>query len=147
LINVGGKVLEKLLINRIMHNVYSNSLMNNNQLGFIPKKSATDAALAVKECLEEGMEEGHIAIPVSLDIKGAFDAAWWPSILKTLKEFICLKNLYSLAKSCFSERTVTMSTNTTQMERDVSRGAQGCCCRAGFWNIQFNPLLNLDFGK
>jgi hypothetical protein len=38
LINVGGKVLEKILINRIMHHVYSNNLLNHNQFGFTPKK-------------------------------------------------------------------------------------------------------------
>jgi len=36
LINVGGKVLEKILINRIMHHVYTNNLMNQNQFGFTP---------------------------------------------------------------------------------------------------------------
>ena len=50
---MGGKVLEKILINRIRHHVYSNNLLNHNQLGFTPKKSAIDAALAVKEYLEE----------------------------------------------------------------------------------------------
>jgi len=69
------------------------------------KKSAIDAALAVREYLEEGMREGDIAILVSLDVKGAFDAAWWPGILKTLKELNCPKNLYNLAKSYVSERT------------------------------------------
>jgi len=85
LINLGGNVLEKILINRITHHAYSNNLLNYKQFGFTPKKSATDAALAVKEYLEEGMREGHIAILVSLDVKGTFDAASWPSILKTLK--------------------------------------------------------------
>jgi retron-type reverse transcriptase len=65
--------------------------MNPNQYGFTPKKNATDAALAIKEYIEEGMREGHIAILVSLDVKGAFDAAWWSSILKTLKEINCSK--------------------------------------------------------
>jgi hypothetical protein len=91
LINVGGKVLEKIIINRIMHHAYSNNLLNHNQIGFIPKKSAIDAALAVKEYLEEGMREGRITILVSLDVRGAFDAAWWPNILTTLKEFRCPK--------------------------------------------------------
>ena len=85
LINVGGKVLEKIIMNRIMHYVYSNNLLNQNQFGFTPKKSATDAALAVKEYLEEGMREGHIAILASLCVKDAFNAAWWPGILKTLR--------------------------------------------------------------
>jgi hypothetical protein len=38
LINVGGKVLEKILINRTMHHVYSNNLLNHNQFGFTPEK-------------------------------------------------------------------------------------------------------------
>ena len=74
LINAAGNVLEKLLINRIMHHIYSNNLMNPNQYGFTAKMYATDAALAIKEYIE-GMREGHIAILVSLDVKGAFDAA------------------------------------------------------------------------
>jgi hypothetical protein len=121
LINVGGKVVEKMFINRIMHNAYSNNLLNHNQFGFTPKKSAIDAALAVKEYLEEGMREEHIAIIVSLDVKGAFDVAWCPSILKTLKELNCPKDLCNLAKSYFSERTATVSTNSGQKEREVSK--------------------------
>jgi len=38
-----------MLINRIMHHNYSNNLLNHNQFGFTPKKSAIDVALAVKE--------------------------------------------------------------------------------------------------
>jgi hypothetical protein len=76
LINVGGKVLEKLLINGIMHHVYTNNLLNHNQFGFTPEKSASDAAMAVKEFVEEGLRQGLITILVSLDVRGAFDATW-----------------------------------------------------------------------
>ena len=87
------------------------------------------------------------AILVSLDVKGAFDAAWWPSILKT-QEFKCPKNLYDLTESYFVNRTATMSTNSTQLEREVSKGCpQGSCCGPGFWNRLYNSLLNLDYGK
>jgi hypothetical protein len=48
LLNVGGKVLEKLLIGRINHHVFSNSLLNENQYGFLPQKSTVDAAMAAK---------------------------------------------------------------------------------------------------
>ena len=36
LLNIGGKVLEKVLINRINHHVFSQGFMNANQFGFIP---------------------------------------------------------------------------------------------------------------
>jgi hypothetical protein len=99
-----------------MHHVYSNTLLNYKQFGFTPKKSAIDVALAVKEYLE-GMSQGHIAILVSIDVKGAFDAAWWPSILKTPKEFNCPKNLYNLVKRYLSERKANFNTNSRQTER------------------------------
>jgi len=35
-----------------------------------------------------------------------------------------------------------------QMEREVTKGCpQGSCCGPGFWNIQYNSLLNLEFGE
>ena len=100
-----------------MHHAYSNNHLNHNQFGFTPTKSAIHAVLAVKEYLEDGMREGHTAIIVSLDVKGGFDAVWWPSFLNTLKELNCLTNVCNLAKSCFSERTATLSTNSIEKEK------------------------------
>jgi len=122
LINVGGKVLEKILINRITHHLNKNNLMNKNQFGFTPGKSTTDAILAVKYYIEEGIKQRHIAVLISLDVEGAFDAAWWPSIIHALKEFSCPKDLYNLAKSYFSERKVTLCSNSIKIEREVSKG-------------------------
>jgi len=112
---VGGKVLEKLLINRILHPVYSNNLLNANQHGFTPKKSTTDATLAVKDYIDEVFRQGHITIFISLAVKGSFDAAWWPSILYTLKVFNCPRKLYNLARSYFNGRTATLHTNSKQI--------------------------------
>jgi len=39
LIDVGGEVLEKILINRIMHHAYNNNLLNHNQLA-LPQRRA-----------------------------------------------------------------------------------------------------------
>ena len=44
--------------------------MNPNQYGFTPKKSTTDATLAVKEYIEEGFRQGHIPILITLDVQG-----------------------------------------------------------------------------
>jgi len=41
-----------------MHHVYTNDLVNQNQFGFTPKKSTTDAAMAVKEFAVEGLKQG-----------------------------------------------------------------------------------------
>ena len=85
---------------------------------------------------------------VSLDFQGAFDAAWWPSILNGLKACDCPQNLYNLTKSYLSQRSTVLSTNSVRMQREVNKGCpQGSCCGPGFWNIQYNSLLNLKFTR
>ena len=93
LLNTGGKVLEKVLINRIIH-IFSHDFMNRNQYGFTPQRSTIDAAMAVKDFVV-GLVAGEVIVLVSLDVKGAFDAALWPSILNGLKACGCPKNLYN----------------------------------------------------
>jgi hypothetical protein len=57
LLNVGCKVLEKLLIDRINHHVFSNSILNGNQYGFLPQKSTIDIALGVKSFIRENLQQ------------------------------------------------------------------------------------------
>jgi ABC-type nickel/cobalt efflux system permease component RcnA len=51
----------------------------------------------------------------SMPLASAFGAAWWPSIIHSLKEFNCPKDLYNLAKSYFSERKVTLYSNNKKI--------------------------------
>jgi len=148
LLNTGGKVLEKQLINRINHHVFTHDIMNKNQFGFTPQRSTTDAAMAVKGFIEEGLSAGEIIVLISLDVKGAFDAAWWPSIVNGLKDYNCPQNLYTLSKSSFSQRTVVLSLNNVSMQRTITKGIpQGSCSEPGYWNILYNSLLNIKFTK
>ena len=95
-----------------MHYLYSNGLLHQNQFGFTPQKSTTDAAVAAKYFTEEALTKGQIVALVSLDIKGAFNAAWWLSILKALRDFQCPQNLYNLTKNYFRDRATFISTNS-----------------------------------
>lgn len=146
LINIGGKILEKLLINRIMHHIYSHNLLNKNQFGFIPQRSTTDAAMFVREHIEKLLQGKKSVIVTSLDVKGAFNAAWWPAILNSLKQFNCPKNLYILTMNYFKDRKATLQLNSIKIEQSVTMGCpQGSCCGPGLWNIQYNSLLNVNY--
>ena len=52
-----------------MHYIYKNENINDNQYGFTPQKSTTDAAMAVKEFLEPELAKGKVAIMVSFEVK------------------------------------------------------------------------------
>jgi hypothetical protein len=53
LLNIGGKVLDKLIINRINH-IHTNEYLNKNQYGFRPQTSTIGAVMALKDYVEEG---------------------------------------------------------------------------------------------
>ena len=80
-----------------------------------------------------------------LNVKWAFDAAFWPSLLHGLKELSCPRNLYKMSNGYFSHRIAVMATNNVSIKWRVTKGCpQGSCCGSGFWNVLYNSLLNLD---
>ena len=138
-------MLDRLIIDRIVHHVPTNAGLNSNQYGFIPQRGSVDAAMAVKEIVEENLKQKNCTSVVSLDVRGVFDAAWWPSILLNLKELKCPKNLFKLSRSYFSDRTASLRGNTLKTEQPVTMGCpQVSCSLPGFWNILYNSLLNMD---
>jgi hypothetical protein len=138
LLNIKGKIMEKILITRINYWAYSTNFLNNNQYGFTQQMSIIDAAMEVKNIVDEGLK-AEVIILVSLDIQTAFDAAWWPNILKSLQDCGYPRNLYYLIKSYLNQRSAILSTNSIKMERDINRGSpQVSCCGPGLWNIQYN---------
>jgi len=61
LLNTEGKVLEKLLSKRLTHHLYTTEYLNENQYGFTPQKITVDAAMQVKQYLENHIEKGAIS--------------------------------------------------------------------------------------
>jgi len=72
--------------------------------------------MAVKQFIETELEKGKVVIMASLDVKGAFDAAWWPAILKGLREAKCPRNLYQLTQDYFKDRRAVVSFNSSTVE-------------------------------
>jgi len=104
--------------------------------------------MAVKQYALSHIQQKKYVIMVSLEVQGAFDAAWWPSILCNLRALNCPRNLYNLARSYFSERVAILHTNTCRVERNVTVGCpQGSCCGPGFWNVLYNDPLNMKYSS
>jgi len=104
--------------------------------------------MAVKDFTDEALTKGQIVALVSLDVKGAFDAAWRSAFLKAMKRLHCPKNLYNLTKNYFSEKLAFISTKSMRIDTTVNKGCpQVPCCGQGYWNSQYNSLLYLNFVK
>jgi hypothetical protein len=58
LLNVGGKNMEKVLINRINYHANLHDFLNTHQYGFTPQKGTTDAAMEIKNYIKAGLAGG-----------------------------------------------------------------------------------------
>jgi len=57
--------------------------------------------MAVKNFVLEGLTVRNVIVLVSLDVKGAFDAAWWAAILNGLRAYECPKKFVQLSQKLF----------------------------------------------
>jgi hypothetical protein len=146
--NTAGKVLEKLLFKRIMHHLHQTEFLNKNQYGFTPQKNTIDAAMEARKFIEPQLEKGRVVKMASLDVRGAFDSAWWPAIIKGLRDAKCPRNLCNLTLDYLKERKAVININNFNIEKRITKECpQGSCCGPELWNIQYNPILNLRYTK
>ena len=140
LLSVTGKVLEKLMINRISYHMRVNNCLSESQFGFTPGKSTTDAIRVVVNFIKNLRSTGRIGAIVSLDISSAFDHASWPAIIPTLIEHKVPNNLITLMRDYFRNRT----SSARATKADTMGCPQGSACGPGLWNIMFGNILKLN---
>jgi hypothetical protein len=88
------------------------------------------------------MERGKVAIMASLDVKGVFDATWWPAILKGLGDAKCPRNLYQLMQDYLRERRAVILINSSKMENNITKGCPLESCRGlDFLTHNITPFL------
>ena len=131
-----------------MHHLYKTKFLNHNQFGFIPQKSTTDTAMTVKQFIVPELQRMRVVIMTSLDVKGAFEAAWWPAIMQGLREAECHRKLYQLSQDYFKDRRAIMLNNSRKIEKSITKGCpQRSCCGPGYCTNLYNSLLNIKFTK
>lgn len=82
---------------------------------------------------------------ISLDIKAAFDMAWWPALHDRLRKTSCPQNLHQLIQSYLTGRRVQLDLLNASASKSMSKGCvQGSVCGPTFWNLILDSLLEMD---
>jgi len=80
-----GKLLEKVIDNRLRTFLESNNGLDERQFGFRKGRSTTDAVHTLRGIVEANSPRNKIGV-LTLDIRNAFNSAPWEAILKALLE-------------------------------------------------------------
>ncbi|GBN19486.1 Putative protein in type-1 retrotransposable element R1DM [Araneus ventricosus] len=141
-----GKVLDKLITQRVLFHLLSNNLIHPNQFGFLPGKSAPDTIIQLKAWIAEARQEGKHSVIISLDVKSAFSRVWWPMVLHILKHLNCPSNIFKLTSSFLDKRKVFLNYDGTSISREYSIGCpQGSNSGPLYWLLIANGALQTEF--
>ena len=146
LLTIFSKLLEKLFVRRLTYNARTRGMWSAKQYGFREQSSTVDAlnnAIEVIKTAKSGPKPGRREVlAVSLDIKAAFDNAWWPAIFERLRRTGCPNNIYKLVQSYFLGRSVRLRYADAETTKVMTRGCvQGSVCGPTFWNVILDELL------
>ncbi|KAG8184453.1 hypothetical protein JTE90_002302 [Oedothorax gibbosus] len=141
-----GKVLDKLLTQRVYFHLNSEGLLHPSQYGFRPGKSCDIAAHKLMGEIRAKTNKRTKVCIVSLDIAGAFDTVWWPSIMSLLNKAECPKDLFLLFEDYLGDRKVTYLNGDMEISKAVERGCpQGSCSGPLLWNMIADEALKLNW--
>ena len=144
LINVGLKILSKIVTNRISQYAITNNKIRPEQFGFRNKEECISLYISVREICQRRKIQGKFTYLAFLDLKKAYDSVPIFNILTKLykigirgKCFQFLKNLYLTSKA-----RAKYNCNLSH-EFPIHRGVrQGCPLSPILFNIFINDVLD-----
>ncbi|CAB0017445.1 unnamed protein product, partial [Nesidiocoris tenuis] len=140
LLPVNGKILERLMLNSMEPALLAS--LHRHQFGCVPGRSTDDAIATAKNMVRQSTAK--IRMLIFFDIAGAFNAVWWPCVLRRAQRLGLPSNLFRLLSSYLSGRRAELWFKNSVVSQDVSRGCpQGSVLGAAIWNLVFSELLTV----
>ncbi|KAL1447845.1 hypothetical protein WDU94_014022 [Cyamophila willieti] len=144
LLNCLGKLFESVIVYRLVRELEEKAPLSENQFGFTPKRSTTDAIQVIKNKVEENTNKKHRArnyqLLTTIDIKNAFNTASWHWIMNELEEKQISPYLRRIIDNYLEDRFIVVGKEEERME--CSRGVpQGSCLGPTLWLILYDSVL------
>jgi hypothetical protein len=127
LLDTIGKIVEKILLSRILHEVGERGLLRDEQFEFRPKHSTSLQPARLVEIVTRNFGERRLTGAVFLDVAKAFDTVWIDGLLYKLTLLTFPLYIVLTISSYLRGRTFETSFQTVTSSRRVMRAgvAQG----------------------
>jgi len=116
LLDTAGKTFERVLNQRLLEVCQPEP----EQYGFVRGRSTEGALVANTDCVTSAASKYQLALFV--DISGAFDNLWWPSLFEELRRRGTPTYLYCLLRDYCRDREVTLTTLGGSVSKGITKG-------------------------
>jgi len=152
LLDTIGKLLERVILNRLTKYTESENGLSNMQFGFRKGRSTVDAIRTVVEAAEIAQRQqrrgNRYCAVVTLDVKNAFNSASWEAIARSLHSMRVPVYLCRILKSYFQNRTLIYETDRGERRMTITAGVpQGSILGPTLWNAMYDGVLKLSLPR
>jgi ribonuclease HI len=128
LTNTIGKLMERLVTNRLNWFLEKNLLLNNNQSGFRHGRSTQDNIIRLQDQINKFLRNEGYTVGIFLDFEKAYDMLWKPGLLVKLKRLGIHGATLNYIKAFLNERTFQVKignvlSDITRLETGIAQGS------------------------
>jgi hypothetical protein len=141
-LNVIGKLFEKILLARNLHEVSERGLMRDEQFGFRPRHSTSLQLARLVERITRNFGEKRLTLAVTLDVAKAFDTVWIDGLLYQLTLLNFPSYIVHTISSYLRDRTFEASLQTSTTSRRGMRAgvAEGELISTVLFSLHVNDM-------
>ena len=147
LLCIPGKILARLLLNRLSKHIDNIGLVPESQCGFRPGRGTTDMNFALRQIMEKCKLYSEDLYLLFIDLTKAFDTVNRPGLWAILDKVGCPRHFVGLIQSFHDGMNVVVREGSDRSQPfGVSSGTkQGCVLAPTLFSIFFSLMLHVAF--
>lgn len=126
LLDALGKLLERIILNRLQEYAEAERGLSSNQFGFRKNRSTLDAITMVtnraRTAILNSSKVGRYYAVTTIDVKNAFNSASWEAINRELGNMGASDQICKMVRSYLSNRTLLSDTADGRVMSEITAG-------------------------
>ena len=147
LLCIAGKILTRLILNRLSKHISNIGLIPESQCGFIQGKSTTDSSFALQQLQEKCRLSNQDLFLLFIDLTKAFDTVNREGLWCILEKAGCPRHFVNIVRSFHDNMNATVREGSDKSSPfAVTSGTkQGCIIAPTLFSIFFSMMLHVAF--